>query len=167
MAGKQLQVDIISPERPLYSGPATSVVAPAHDGELGILPSHAPMVAAVGIGEVRITTPTGVDYFAVSGGFLQTSDDKVILISEDAKAPDDIDEDTLGPRLDAVQNRLSSMITVEQRDEANAERRWLETLARVARHSRKGMAHQAAMAKSGLTMQMDKADAMRRQQEGK
>ncbi len=167
MAGNQLQVDIISPERPLYSGPATSVVAPAHDGEIGILPTHAPMVAAVGIGEVRITTPTGVDYFAVSGGFLQTSDNKVILISEDAKAPDDIDEDKIAPKLEAVHSRLGGKLSVEDREQANGERRWLETLARVARHSRKGMANQAAMAKSGLTMQMDRAEMLKRQQAGK
>ena len=51
-----LRVSVISPERVLYEGEARSVVAPAYDGEVGILPSHAPLMAVLGRGVLRVQT---------------------------------------------------------------------------------------------------------------
>ena len=85
-----LYVDIISPERPVYSGQALSVTAKAWDGEVGILPGHAPMVTKLGIGEVRVTRGTladkVVDRFVIKQGYLEVSHNKVVVLSEDAQA---------------------------------------------------------------------------------
>ncbi len=89
-----LFVDIISPERPVYSGQALSVSARAWDGELGIFPGHAPMVTKLGIGEVRVTRGTladkVTDRFAVKQGYLEVSNNHIVVLSEDAKAIADL-----------------------------------------------------------------------------
>lgn len=77
-----LKVSVISPEATLFEGEAPSVTAPAFDGEVGILPSHAPMVTTLGKGLLRIGE--GADRFAVEGGFLQVVDDVVRVVTERA-----------------------------------------------------------------------------------
>lgn len=79
-----LKVQVISPEKVLFEGDATSVVAPAFDGELGILTGHAPMITALGTGTLRVEGAAGNPRFAVEGGFLQVVDDQVRVVTEKA-----------------------------------------------------------------------------------
>ena len=85
-----LKVSVISPERVLFEGEVESVVAPAFDGEVGILTSHAPMVTLLGRGTLRLTgggsggAAGGARRFAVEGGFLQVADDAVRVVTEHA-----------------------------------------------------------------------------------
>ena len=80
-----LKVAVISPERTVFEGEAQQVVAPAWDGEVGVLRGHAPMLVLLGEGELRITaTGGGVQRFQVAGGFLQVADDVVTVLSERA-----------------------------------------------------------------------------------
>jgi F-type H+-transporting ATPase subunit epsilon len=80
-----LQVVVISPEATIYEGQADSVVVPAWDGELGILRGHAPLMAVLGKGEIRVTRGSATERFNVSGGFLQVVDDVVTVLSERAE----------------------------------------------------------------------------------
>jgi F-type H+-transporting ATPase subunit epsilon len=78
-------VAVISPERTVFEGEATQVVAPAWDGEVGVLRGHAPMLVLLGQGELRVTSVGGgVERFHVAGGFLQVADDVVTVLSEQA-----------------------------------------------------------------------------------
>lgn len=80
-----LKVSVISPERVLFEGEARSVVAPAFDGEVGILSQHAPMVTLLGAGVLRLEGGAGGEQrFAVEGGFLQVADDEVRVVTERA-----------------------------------------------------------------------------------
>ena len=79
-----LRVSIISPERVLYEGEADSVVAPAFDGEVGILSRHAPMMTLLGRGELRLGAGASARRFTVRGGFLQVVDDQVRVVTERA-----------------------------------------------------------------------------------
>ncbi len=81
----RLAVSLISPERTIYEGEADLVVAPAWDGEVGILRHHAPMLALLGEGDVRIRLGTAEHRFFVSGGFLQVAQDVVTILSERAE----------------------------------------------------------------------------------
>jgi F-type H+-transporting ATPase subunit epsilon len=81
-----LQVSVISPERILFEGVARAVVAPAFDGEIGILPMHAPLMSLLGRGTLRIDTAEGEKRFSVAGGFLQIVDDTVRVVTEQATA---------------------------------------------------------------------------------
>ena len=85
MAG-ELKVSVISPERILFEGPARGVVAPAFDGEMGILPMHAPLMTLLGRGTLRVDTAEGEKRFGVTGGFLQVVDDTVRVVTESATA---------------------------------------------------------------------------------
>lgn len=81
-----LRVSVLSPEQTVYEGDATQVVAPAWDGLLGILRGHAPMMALLGDGVLRVENGPQVAQFRVSGGFLQVVDDVVTVLSERAEA---------------------------------------------------------------------------------
>lgn len=80
-----LKVSVISPEAVLFEGDADSVVAPAYDGEVGILTGHAPLMALLGDGELRLGGGTG-RRFKVSGGFMQVLDNHVRVVTEKATA---------------------------------------------------------------------------------
>ena len=77
-----LKVWVISPEATLFEGEASSVTAPAFDGEVGILPSHAPMVTTLGKGVLRVGDADA--RFQVEGGFLQVVDNVVRVVTEKA-----------------------------------------------------------------------------------
>jgi len=81
-----LRVSVISPEKVLYEGSARGVVAPAFDGEMGILPLHAPLMTLLGKGLLRVDTTEGERRFSVDGGFLQVVDDQVRVVTERATA---------------------------------------------------------------------------------
>jgi F-type H+-transporting ATPase subunit epsilon len=74
---------VISPEAVLFEGDAESVIAPAYDGEVGILTGHAPMMALLGKGVLRLG---GGKSFNVDGGFLQVVDNNVRVVTERASA---------------------------------------------------------------------------------
>ena len=76
-----LKVSVISPEATLFEGEANSVVAPAFDGEVGILTGHAAMVTTLGKGTLRVGDGKS---FAVEGGFLQVADNVVRVVTEKA-----------------------------------------------------------------------------------
>lgn len=78
-----LSVSVISPEAVLYEGQTDSVVAPAYDGEVGILTGHAPMMALLGKGVLRLGDGKRFD---VEGGFLQVVDNAVRVVTERASA---------------------------------------------------------------------------------
>ena len=78
-----LTVSVISPEAVLFEGTADSVVAPAFDGEVGILTGHAPMMTLLGQGELRLGMGGG-QRCRVQGGFLQVVDDQVRVVTEHA-----------------------------------------------------------------------------------
>ena len=84
MAGP-LSVRVVSPDRIVFEGEAASLVAPAWDGKVGILPRHAPMLTLVGSGELSIDRPGGgSDSFHVNGGVLKVERDHVTLLTEHA-----------------------------------------------------------------------------------
>jgi F-type H+-transporting ATPase subunit epsilon len=79
-----LKVSVISPERTLFDGEVDAVTAPAFDGEVGILPMHAPMMTLLGKGELRLGHGGSAGRFRVDGGFLQVADDVVRVVTERA-----------------------------------------------------------------------------------
>lgn len=85
-AGTALRVSVITPEATLYEGDADQVVAPAWNGSLGILRGHAPLMALLGTGTLRIERGGSSQRYQVSGGFLQVVDNTVTVLSEHATA---------------------------------------------------------------------------------
>ncbi len=87
-----LHVEVVTAERELYSGEATLVSAPGSEGRLGILPRHAAMLALLKEGELRIELNDAEEPIFVSGGFLEVSDNRVIVLADTAEHAEEIDE---------------------------------------------------------------------------
>jgi len=81
-----MQVSVVSPEAILFEGNATSVVVPAYDGLIGILPRHASMLTLLGRGLMTVRTAEGDRRFRVGGGFVQVRADVVRVVAEQAGA---------------------------------------------------------------------------------
>jgi F-type H+-transporting ATPase subunit epsilon len=81
-----LTVSVISPEAVLFEGTTESLVAPAFDGQVGILSGHAPMLTLLGSGELRLGAAGSGQRFHVEGGFLQVLDNTVRVVTERASA---------------------------------------------------------------------------------
>lgn len=86
-----LHLEIVTPERLAYSDDVDIVVVPGIEGELGILPHHAPLLTTLGVGELRIRKGTTEESFAIVGGFVQIRPDKVVVMAETADLASDID----------------------------------------------------------------------------
>jgi F-type H+-transporting ATPase subunit epsilon len=86
-----LQLEIVTPERLAYSDQVDSVQLPGIEGELGILPHHAPLVSILGAGELRIRKGGSEESFAVMGGFVQVRPDRVVVMAETADLASEID----------------------------------------------------------------------------
>jgi F-type H+-transporting ATPase subunit epsilon len=86
-----LQLEIVTPERLAYSDTVDAVVVPGIEGELGILPHHAPLVSMLGVGELRIRKAGAEESFAIVGGFVQVRPDKVVVMAETADLAGEID----------------------------------------------------------------------------
>src|SRR2546423_3551769 len=84
-------LEIVTPERLAYSGQVDSVQVPGSEGELGILPHHAPLVSMLGVGQLRIRTGAGEEHFAIAGRFVQVRPDKVAVMAEMADMASAID----------------------------------------------------------------------------
>jgi len=87
-----LHVDIVSAEKEIYSGTAEMVFAPLVTGEVGILPRHAPLLARMKPGEVRVKTATEELFFYVSGGMLEVQPHVVTVLADTAARAKDLDE---------------------------------------------------------------------------
>jgi F-type H+-transporting ATPase subunit epsilon len=77
-----MRVTVISPESAMFDGDADAIVAPAYDGEVGILPNHAPFMTLLGEGALVIRQGGSASRFRVRGGFLQVVDNKVRVVAE-------------------------------------------------------------------------------------
>lgn len=91
MSGKILEVEMTTPEKISFRESADFVVIPAFQGELGVLPDHAPCLVQLKVGEVRVTKDEKVHHFAISGGFAEIKKNKVSLFAETAEMADEID----------------------------------------------------------------------------
>ncbi len=98
-----MRLEIITAERRVYSDDVDLVVAPGLDGELGILPHHAPLMSSLQPGELIIRKDGEETYLAVSGGFLEVLDNQVTVLADAAERSDEIDEE----RAQAAMERAS------------------------------------------------------------
>jgi F-type H+-transporting ATPase subunit epsilon len=88
-----IQVDIVSAEGEIYSGAAKMVFLPAKEGEMGVAPRHAPLLALLKAGEVRVQPVDGPELsFYVGGGALEVQPSKVTVLADTAARAADLDE---------------------------------------------------------------------------
>ena len=94
----QLRVRLVTPERTLFESDATAVELPSKSGYLEVLYGHAPLMAELGAGDVRVHTGAGIEStspdtarYNVSWGFVEVLPDRVTVLASDALKPEEID----------------------------------------------------------------------------
>ena len=125
-----LQLDIVTAERLMYSEEVQSVVAPGTAGELGILPSHAPLLTSLAPGELRVTKDDDQTAIVVSGGFLEVIGNHVTVLADTAEQADDIDVERAEAALKRAEERVAAADT--QLDLARAVAAMRRSRARIA-----------------------------------
>jgi F-type H+-transporting ATPase subunit epsilon len=108
-----LHVELVSPERILYEGEADQVICRTTEGEIAFLTGHAPFLGALAVAPVRISSPTTSLVAAVHGGFVEVRDDRVIILSDVAELPDQIDAE----RARLAQQRAEERLRADEGDE--------------------------------------------------
>jgi F-type H+-transporting ATPase subunit epsilon len=127
---KILHVSLITPAKPIFDCEAESVVVPAFDGELGVLPGHASFLALLGTGELRITCSDGaLRRFAVRGGFLQVHQNQVAVLTQEALAPADVVAEDLKAELKKLESEKP--VKLEEREDLEKRRTWAKVRQRV------------------------------------
>ena len=86
-----IRLDIVTAERVVYSDEVELVVAPGIEGQLGILPHHAPLMTTLQMGELRVRKGGEEFSLAIGGGFLEVRPDRVIVLADAAERAEEID----------------------------------------------------------------------------
>jgi len=102
-----IKVDIVTPEKMLYSGDVEMVTLPGTNGQMGILRGHAPLLSTLDIGEIVLHSREGNEYLAVSGGVVEVRPDKVTILADVAEAGTEIDEDRAAAALERARQSLA------------------------------------------------------------
>jgi F-type H+-transporting ATPase subunit epsilon len=87
----KIHLEIVTPEKQLFSGAVDAVTVPANTGYLGILPGHAPLLAELGIGEISYRIGNSTEYLSCSWGFIEVIPERVVLLAQTAETASDID----------------------------------------------------------------------------
>jgi F-type H+-transporting ATPase subunit epsilon len=128
-----IELVLVSPARPIFEGTAQWVTVPAWDGQLGIWPRHAPLVAALGSGLLRIGQEGGeVARFAVRGGFLKVSGNRVTVLVDQAEAEKDAREAEARRELEETLEALRHPSSDEELEELLVLRTWDQTRLELA-----------------------------------
>ena len=103
----RLTLEIATPTRLAVTESVDEVVIPGSQGYFGVLPGHAPFLTTVGIGELMYRVGRDERYLAVSGGFAEVRNDKVIVLADSAERPEEIDRARAERARERAERRLS------------------------------------------------------------
>ncbi len=124
-----LKLEIITAERQVFSDEVNTVVAPGFEGELGILPHHAPLITMLKPGEVLIRKDGQETYLFVSGGFLEVRPDKIVILADACERSEEIDVE----RAEAAKHRAEERLKTHppEMDMARAQAALMRSLVRL------------------------------------
>jgi F-type H+-transporting ATPase subunit epsilon len=129
-------LEIITAERQVYSDDVEVVVAPGVEGELGILPHHAPLMTALKPGEIMVRKNGQQTYLAVSGGFMEVMGNKVTILADTCERSDEIDEARAQVAMQRAKEQLARRGATMEMERALAAVRRAEVRLNVARRRR-------------------------------
>ena len=111
-----LHVEVVAPDRPVWSGQAEMVIARTVEGDLGILRGHAPLLSLLTDAVVEISVADGgVLVAVVDGGFISVANDRVSILSDNAQLPEEIDVDEARTELEEARNLIGAQDDAERR----------------------------------------------------
>ncbi len=103
---KKFALEILTPDRIVYSGEATYLRAPGTEGSFGVLANHIPFLTTLDIGEVEVEIGNKKRFFAISGGFAEVLNNTVSILAETAEAAEDIDVNRANEAKERAEKRL-------------------------------------------------------------
>ncbi|MCH7983316.1 MAG: F0F1 ATP synthase subunit epsilon [Chloroflexi bacterium] len=130
------QLDIVSAERHVSSDQVEVLVAPGIDGEMAILPSHAPLLTILKPGEIRVVKDGQDSFIAVSGGFMEVMGNRTVILADSAERAEEIDEARAQAAFDKAEERMTSRDTDVDFERAVQQLARARTRLQVARRRR-------------------------------
>jgi F-type H+-transporting ATPase subunit epsilon len=104
---KTFHLEIITPQKIVYRGDATSVSAPGVKGGFQVLYNHAPLLSEFAVGKLTVKDSSGSDrVFATSGGFVEVNSNQVVVLADTAESPGDIDVERAKAAMERASHRL-------------------------------------------------------------
>ena len=103
-----MMLEIITAEQQVYGDEVEMVVAPGSDGQLGILPHHAPLMTMLQPGEILIRKEGADTYMVVTGGFMEVIGNKVTILADACERSEEIDEARATEAMERARERLES-----------------------------------------------------------
>ena len=128
-------LDIVTPERKVFSGNPELAIFPGADGEFGIMPHHAAMVSVLNPGEIKVTIEQKSQYFAISGGFLEVRDNSVTVVADTAEPAAEIDIQRARHSKETAENALLHAGEALSADQAHAQIKRADVRLKVAQRA--------------------------------
>lgn len=116
MAEKTFQLEVVTPDRTIFSEAVRWVVVPGESGDFQVLPGHTPLLASLGIGLLTADTEKGRHYLSITGGFCEVMPDRTVILARAAESAKTIDRDRAAAARDRAMQRLSERGTKESVD---------------------------------------------------
>lgn len=123
---KTYLLEIVTPERKVFSERVNAIIAPGEEGYFGVMPGHTPFLTSLKIGDVKIEIGDKTKHYAISGGFAEVYSGGVRVLAETAEEASEIDSERAKLSKDRAERRLA-----QSRREIDVERAQL-ALARAA-----------------------------------
>jgi ATP synthase F1 epsilon subunit len=114
-----LQISILTPEKPFWTGQAEEIILPTETGEMGVLKNHAPIVTGLDVGAMLIRTKEEWNSVAIMGGFALVKKNKVTILANEAQAAESIDPEEAKTAFENAKNNLEKALGVKEKVEAN------------------------------------------------
>ena len=133
-----LHLEIVTAEKMVYQDDVDMVIAPAADGEVGILPHHAPLLTTLQVGELRVKKGGSEQSLLIAGGFMEVSNGRVTVLADAAEHAEDIDVQRAEEARRRAQDSLANRSNVESELVAQAAMRRATVRIRIARSRRGG-----------------------------
>lgn len=127
---RKLLVEVITPEKVVYTNEVDMVIAPGSDGEVGILPLHTPFITTLDIGELRVKIGQEQEYVAVHSGYLEVMEDKVMILADAAELASQIDVERARKAKEKAESLLAEA-EAEERDLEQAQQALARALLRL------------------------------------
>jgi F-type H+-transporting ATPase subunit epsilon len=127
---RPLKLEIVTIEGVVFSGDVDMVTAPGTEGEMGILPRHAPLITALTYGELRVRRGDNTDCYAIGGGFMEVMPYEVTVMADSAESADQIDLERAEAARRRAEERLQNRTQTEV-DFTKAEAALRRSLARI------------------------------------
>lgn len=131
-----MRLEIITAEREVYADDVDMLVAPGIEGQLGILPHHAPLMTVLQPGELIIRKDGEESYLAVTGGFLEVIGNKVTILADACERSDEINEERAQAAVDSAKEEMSRVGADQQLAQAAVAMRRAEIRLNVVRRRR-------------------------------